>query len=248
MNAQLKSTPLWQTPTSPRRSDATTDAGQPATVRMISSEYSMILPLRQVLREKTARLHDTIDTHPALRVLSAPQPCAAELYLALCVMAYAYERIENILAAAPAELSDLVQPVPAWTVTLREDRRQLAAWMSGYDAHRLPTPRMPASLAQWLGYLYVVIGSSLGSGNIAKRLADHEIPAVRELRFFRLNASHASRFGRLMAHLDRLSAEAAVGELVAGATLGFADFIGAANGITSHKCRDQTTEQMAVSA
>ncbi len=210
----------------------------------------MIQPLRQVLREKTARLHETIDTHPALRVLSAPRPCAAELYLALCVMAYAYERIEAMLAAAPAELSDLVHPLPAWTATLRADRRRLAEWMCGSDMQMLPTPRMPDSHAAWLGYLYVVIGSSLGSGNIAKRLAEHEVPAVREVRFFRLNASHASRFGRLIAHLDGLSGEAAVGELIDGAKLGFSDFISAANGVTSHAHRDQSIEQtaMAVSA
>jgi heme oxygenase len=206
----------------------------------------MILPLRQVLREKTARLHETIDTHPALRVLSAPQPCAAELYIALCVMAYAYERIEKMLAAAPAEFSDLVHPLPAWTVTLREDRRRLAEWMTGYDAEILPTPRMPGSHAEWLGYLYVLIGSSLGSGNIAKRLVEHELSAVRELRFFRLNASHASRFGRLMAHLDGLPGEEAVGELIDGATLGFGDFIGAANAVTSHGRHDGAIEQPAM--
>lgn len=193
----------------------------------------MILPLRQVLREKTARLHETIDTHPALRVLSAAEPCAAELYLALCVMAHAYERIENVLAAAPPELSDLVHPLPPWTVTLREDRLRLADWAQGYEVQSLPTLRLPGSSAEWLGYLYVVIGSSLGSGNIAKRLAEHQLSAVRALRFFRLNASTSSRFGRLMAHLEHLPSEATVSELIDGAKLGFGDFISAANGVTT---------------
>jgi heme oxygenase len=191
----------------------------------------MSLPLRQTLREKTARLHQIVDTHPTLRALSADQPSVAELYQALSVMAHAYERIERVLAAAPAPLSDLVHPIPAWTATLREDRLRLADWQSNADFLSLPPPRVPGSHAEWLGYLYVVLGSSLGSGNIAKRLAAHAVSAVHDLQFFRLNASHASRFGRLIAHLDRLEGEESVAGLVDGATLGFDDFISAADGI-----------------
>lgn len=217
---------------------------QPVVMMSSSRAPAASFSLRQMLREKTARLHQVVDAHPTLRALSADEPSAAEVYVALCVMAHAYERIEHILAASPAFLADLVQPIPPWTKTLRDDRLRLAEWESHPDTIDLSPPRLPVGHAEWLGYLYVVLGSSLGAGNIAKRLAAHGAAAVRELQFFRLNAAHASRFGQLIAHLDRLPGEASANGLVAGAELGFDDFIGAADAISLRHHGDRFDEHV----
>jgi len=183
--------------------------------------------------------------------LTATEPSTQDLYFAVLAMLQAYRRVETVLGAAPSDLQELVKPVPAWTTALLQDRLRLADSFDDTAFFELRPVRLPRGLGEWLGYLYVVFGSSLGANMIAKRMAKHSNERVQRLTFFSFNASCAGRFAGLIRRLETLdSSERIVNALVDGAKIGFDDFILAADSAAEHRrvTAARAQENLAVNA
>jgi heme oxygenase len=192
----------------------------------------MSLNLRQAIRARTGKLHGELDSHPALAPLSLDAPSPDDVMTALLGLGSAYHGVELVMGSAPEDLAELTQPVPGWSRAIGLD----IALLNGVAAHpRAPQffrtmPSMPSNTAEWLGHLYVALGSSLGSSVIARKMAQHPLRAMRDLHFFRVNATFAARFSVLIGRLERLPQdEATLDRLVVGADGAFKMFLSASD-------------------
>jgi heme oxygenase len=192
----------------------------------------MSLNLRQAIRARTGKLHGELDSHPALAPLAAESPSPDDVMTALLGLGSAYHGVELVMGAAPEDLAELTQPVPGWSRAIGLDvaiLNSVAAYPRALLFHRA-MPSVPSESTAWLGYLYVALGSSLGSSVIARRLAQHPLRAMRDLHFFRVNATFASRFSALIGRLERLPQdEVTLDRLVVGAEAAFKMFLSASD-------------------
>jgi len=158
-------------------------------------ESVSVLSLRSVLREHTAPAHNLLEASPLMQALSSGAPSAGEWRAYL---------VGQWRLHAPLEEALRQWVTPEWCrlrlVKSQWLRSDLLALGADTDSRRIDTPAV-SSLAEALGVLYVLEGSTLGLQVLRQRFEDPLAPAAAS-RFVRGDGANTGRFWRLF--IDRL--------------------------------------------
>ena len=134
---------------------------------------------RGVLKAATQAAHEALETTPPMQAVTGPAPDAAGVAAAIRGQAAVIGAIEARLAwasdAVAAAFADYRPRAPL-------ARADLLALGDSGDWPALVPPHLDTQAA-WLGFRYVVEGSSLGGALIRRHLTEHA-PALPPLRFF----------------------------------------------------------------
>jgi heme oxygenase len=176
--------------------------------------------VRDILKKATEAAHRRLEnTHP-MRALMGPHPDRPAVCAAIVGQVAVIDTVERRLDSADPTIREAFADYRRRAPLARADLHRLnhpAGW-TPFDATTLTTP------AAWLGFRYVVEGSSLGGALIRRHLAAHA-PTLPSLAFFDPHGfERGAKWRRFCATLDRELTDAqALDEAIAAANAIFAD-------------------------
>ncbi|MGL4574122.1 MAG: biliverdin-producing heme oxygenase [Burkholderiaceae bacterium] len=163
--------------------------------------YPHAVSIRAVIRERTHSQHQRLDSHPVMAALMSQSAGKQEIALALAAMLGAHRALETKFGTRLTALcSELGIGLFSPSTVLRADLAQIAPSHSELTQQITWTCEDKAAL---LGVLYVLIGSSLGSKQIAAQLQMHSDPAVRSVSYFAAASRGAVAFRPLIEAMEQ---------------------------------------------
>jgi heme oxygenase len=174
---------------------------------------------RFILKQATEQAHDAIEATPPMRMLMGGTPTVAAVSAAIAGQGAVIATLEAQLAHAAPSIRSQFKDYRPRAPLARADLFRLGQrpGLTEAEAPRLESP------AAWLGFRYVVEGSSLGGALIRRHLAEHA-PDLPPLAFFDPHGPERGRlWGAFCARLEAaLADEQALAEASAAAVAVFA--------------------------